>query len=176
MSTPEKPDPDRAVRFLANLVTDAEVDAEEERLAGLSDDELRAEVTRQGRDPSRTRTPGETLARVMSRGERQRRGGRVVWMRRATRALAFIAAALVVVFAVVRLRTPNVGTGTPPAAGTREAAKLRKEAVGKCGEQAWAACRDLLDRAKALDPLGDKNDDVTKARDEIARGLGSGGR
>jgi hypothetical protein len=67
VSTSDTPESRRAASFLANLVGDAEV----ERLQRLDDEELRAKMSREGRDPSRVPSAEALLARVKARAERE---------------------------------------------------------------------------------------------------------
>src|ERR1019366_4142814 len=50
---------------------------------------------------------------------------------------------------------------------------VRQRAFERCEARDWAGCVHELDRAKGLDPEGDRDARVKKARDEATRNLGS---
>ena len=66
---------------------------------------------------------------------------------------------------------PNDVTQTPHAWAT----KLRDDAFKACDAQKWSECESLLDRAKAIEPEGEWNARVAKAREAIAAGRAGGG-
>jgi hypothetical protein len=180
VSTTEKPDPSKAALFLADLV----IDGEAERLAGLSDEEFLAEQKRRGRDPSRTPSTEEFLGRVKSLAARQEQatpGGALpqVEAKANVRALPkprrrllvwLIAAALAAPIVIGLTRGPEIVghfRDQPDKAARERAEKLRDDATGICEQGAWASCKDKLDEAARLDPAGESEPRVQKARADI---------
>jgi hypothetical protein len=123
VSTTEKPDPDRAARFFAQLVGDEEA----ARVQSLSDEELQAEMAREGHSIAEVPSYEALMARVAARAGREGRTGLptkpVVPLRRPsrTRLWLLLAAALAVVLVVIaftygqdRIAHPNhVPSGAP---------------------------------------------------------------
>ena len=50
----------------------------------------------------------------------------------------------------------------------RRAAQLRQQALAACEDRAWDLCRQGLDAARALDPAGEEDPRVTRARTALA--------
>jgi hypothetical protein len=179
LSTTEKPDPARAALFLAQLVTDAEA----KRRVGLSDEEFLAEQKRKGRDLSQTPSAEEFLERVKVLAARRdeaatapavpdtRPTAPVRAMPQRRRLVWLLAAAAIPVAVVVSLsQGPEiVGHFHPdPHEHPRELAeKLRDDAIGICEQGGWGACKSKLDEAARLDPAGESEPRVQKARAEI---------
>jgi len=109
-----------------------------------------------------------------------RRPGRIVWL---------LAAALALVVAgIVATKAPAIeaylrGTPAPPIGPDRDvrpeprrpevqmAERLRDEAIGRCAAAQWAECRAKLDEAKRIDPGGEAQPRVVKARGQIEEGV-----
>ena len=193
MSTTDKPDPARAALFLAKLVAEGEA----KRIEGLSDEEFQAEQKKKGHDALRTPSTQELLERVKVLAARQEPAARdgggkgvapasapkppapVVSIRRSRIAWLLVAAlAIAAAFALTRPAIvarfhPNHGNSNPdddqsPRPTRHEAADLlRDEALDLCGKAAWVACKDKLDEAARLDPAGESEPRVQKARADI---------
>ncbi len=67
--------------------------------------------------------------------------------------------------------SPPSGIATGAAPPATPAMTLRKEAYAACNAELWQKCIDTLDRAKAIDPLGDLAHDAQDAREKALRGL-----
>ena len=164
MSTPpDKPAPPIRWETIERVAAKAEA----ERLEGMSEKELDALLGKAGFDAG---NPNRVARRAL--GERRRPRWVVV--------VLAAAAVLVVVLAWKRREVVAFFTGTPEpnragrAAGAdaeEQAAKLRGEALAACGLGQWDACRGKLDVAKALDPAGEADPRVAKAREDIAAAL-----
>ncbi len=178
MSTTDKPDPVRGALFFAKLLAEGE----SKRIEGLSDADFVAEMKRKGLDPSRETDVEALLEKVKIRAVQQGRAvapepavmpevlpapvRRAVPLRRPPRIVWSVAAMFVVAIAVVAvLKRPDpVATPQTP----RETAeRLRTEAIDHCARALWARCRQELDDAARLDPAGDSEPRVQKARGEI---------
>jgi DNA-directed RNA polymerase specialized sigma24 family protein len=98
-----------------------------------------------------------------------RRAARMSWA-------AFSAAAVVGVFAFLLSRNepPKAGSappyhpdesGTPPEQTTEEMLQIvRRKALDECDKQEWAACLEDLDVARDVDPAGDNDEKLQRAR------------
>jgi hypothetical protein len=188
VSTDKERDAERAARFMEDLAADAE----EERILGLSDEELIAEMKREGRDPSQVPSTEALLARVKAQAEADGRlrptesvkeepvqgptkaiaaavekSVRVRAWRRPWRALGMLAAAaaVAVTLATTMMRREEP-LGLMPDA---PAADLRRAALEKCEAAAWKECRRLLDQAARKDPAGEREAAVKNAREAIAK-------
>jgi hypothetical protein len=173
VSTPDKQDPARAWVRAEDLLAQEEA----ERIEKLSGEELRAEMRKDGIDAARVPSGQELIERAMARAATQRapvapavtpmrrRPSRVVWLLAAALGVPIVAIA---VLAYVR-RPGNLASGVPWPTPREMAEKLRDEAVENCAEGAWAACRGRLDEAARLDPGGESEERVQKARGEIAK-------
>ena len=188
MSAPDRPDPARAWRYVENLLAEEEL----ERLDKLGDRELEGEMRAAGLDPARVPSAEELLARAEERPrarragsagkegakvsavpERTARAPRVLWLVAAALGAAIVALAIErrEVLAWLRHDTPAIGPDrwspeTVPSPQER-AAKLRDEAVAACGNALWGLCEEKLDEARTLDPAGEGEARVEKARREI---------
>jgi hypothetical protein len=210
----EKLDPARVWTFAEDLLAADEA----ARIEKLSDDELHAEMRREGMDPARVPSADEMLARVEARAARRAAvGSRVpesrrvapatpfsppeesnarrvaqavplepvrlepapprpmpralVWLLAAAFALGFVfigvaeGPAIVAYFERPRI-TPDNERYVPPTPHEL-AEKLRDDAMGHCAVSSWASCKDKLDEAARLDPAGDSEPDVLRARAAI---------
>jgi hypothetical protein len=169
VSTPNKPDPARAWRFAEDLFAQEEA----ERIEKLSGEDLRAEMRKDGIDPARVASGQELIEGAMARAAKQRapvararrRPSPVVWLLAAALGVPIAAIA---VLAYVR-RPGNLASGVPWPTPREAAETLRDEAVESCESGAWAACRAKLDEAARLDPGGESEERVQKARREIEK-------
>jgi hypothetical protein len=175
----------------ADLIEDAIAEYEVERIGGLSPDELRDEMRREKRNPERAdailrralavvaETPdtapggseqgagasggssagGEPPRKVVNLA--QARANR----RRLTTGSLLVLAAMLLLWIGRRYRDDGVAGGAPDR--RPEAAELRKEAVRLCREGQFAECEARLDRAFRLEPEGEGDPDVTRARAAI---------
>ena len=193
MSKVDDPDPARAARFLARLVGDAESD----RVMTMTDEELLAELKAEGREPARPESTEALVARLKARSERgrgkeqeegseggeraasvtgaaSRRVAPVVPLRPrgslVLKVVSSVAAAAVVVVVVSAAVHREDFVGSAPD-DHEKAEAIRREAFGKCEAKDWQGCAELLNRAAAVDPAGEREQAVKKARGEIDRGL-----
>ena len=185
MSTPEKPhDPARGWMFVEKLLAE-EAEEEVERVAKLTDEALDAEIRERGGDPERVPTAEHYLAKAKARAATTAApapatpapatpapathpGAPVVRIRRRWRtALIVLAAAFAGAFVIVYVATAPPPVAAPPTP-KEEAEGEREIAVASCAEKDWRACKKYLDRAAALDPAGESEPRVQKARAEIA--------
>jgi hypothetical protein len=187
VSTPDRPDPARAWRYVENLLAEEEL----ERLDKLGDRALEDEMRAAGIDPARVPSAEQLLTRAEERArlrrlgsaskqgakvpalpERTRRAPRVVWLVAATLGAAIVALGIErrEVVAWLRHDTPAIGPDrwSPDRATPQvRAAKLRDEAIVACGAALWGTCEERLDEARRLDPAGEGEARVEKARREI---------
>jgi hypothetical protein len=179
---------------------------EAKRIEGLTDAELEAEMTRDGRAPWTPSSTEALLERVKARAAAQRRGPaqavaavapegtahggaavptRLHGKRRASRFVALLAAAIAAVAVamlegpaiVAYFRAPTIepDRGHPPTPA-EVARGLRDEAIEKCAAGEWKGCGDQLDEAKRIDPNGEVEARVVKARGEIEEAVGGGAK
>jgi len=112
---------------------------------------------------------------VRKRVERMRRHFRARW---AVQAAAIVAAISVVVLAIflLRRREAPVAHDVPPVPSSAkiqpdpiaDGRALRRGALDACDRHEWDACVKGLDEAAKLDPAGDADDSVKKAREAVA--------
>jgi hypothetical protein len=166
------------------------VKEEAERVAGLSDAELDADLASRGHDPQAVRARGAALAARLMQDRGKAFGSvmapvapapqRVPEPRRRRRPVVVLLAAAVLVaaagaLAYVELRQPSspphVPTLPPPPAPAPapgpllvSAAELRASGLAACKDLRWADCVADLDRARELDPAGDSGPEVVAAR------------
>jgi hypothetical protein len=105
----------------------------------------------------------------------------VVPIRRLPRILWLVAAAFVVAIVVAAFKGPEIVAQfrgdkddqdqTPGPADREAAEKLRDDAVGSCEQSAFGACKAKLDEAKRLDPGGESEPRVQKARAAIEKAV-----
>jgi hypothetical protein len=187
MSTQDKKPPpeakltaDEAWDALATMGADDEVD----RVLGLSDAQLDAELKEAGADPAAVRARGEALGRELDvkRAETKRALGgtgrdapakaerapsrmRRRWVAWGVPAVAAAAATT----ALVLGGGGGVLVGHPAPQRAERAAMIRDEALADCARRDFDGCRAKLDAAKDLDPEGERDARVVKAREDIAR-------
>ena len=188
MSTPDKPDHARGWKYVERLLGEEE----DERIKNLSDDALRAELRQGAKDPEIEWSADELLARAESEAAKKPRPAvgtgaargtplpapghppqkiaPVLPIRRTWRTVGLFAAACVALFLFVKLTTgPDVVTLAP---SNRELAEAHRNiAAETCARKDWVACKANLDEAANLDPAGDSEPRVQKARQQIAAGM-----
>jgi hypothetical protein len=191
VSRPDKPDHARGWRYVERLL-------EDERIEGLSDDELRAELG-QGRTNAETEwsvdellaraeaeagkkppaRPGEAAPKQVEPAAKavvavlpEPRPRGLVWLIAAALAVALVVALMKGPEIVAQFRGDNDDRDQTPGPADREAAeKLRDDALGSCQQNAFGACKAKLDEAKRLDPGGESEPRVQKARAAIEKAL-----
>ena len=156
------------------------------RLESLSDKELEEELRRGGIDPEKAhRIVREELAkagygkapasavglRVVggtgAAGEKTPvRSGRVRVWAWVSGSVATMAAAAGVVMQL--MAGPELVSQAPP---DKDARELRAEAAASCEKQAWEECARMLDKAREIDPGGEKDSRVVEERKAIAEHL-----
>jgi hypothetical protein len=176
VSTPERPDPARAWRYVENLLAEEEL----ERLDKLGDRELGVEMQAAEIDPARVPSAEQLLTRAEERArlrplgragtqgakvpalpERTRRAPGLLWLVAAALGAAIVALGIERREVVAWLRHDTLAIGpdrwSPDRAPTprERAAKLRDEAVAACGAALWGTCEQRLDEARTLDPAGE---------------------
>ncbi len=192
MSAPDQDDPARGWLFVEKLRLDDEV----QRLEGMSDDEVRAEM---GIDPGQIPSAEKLMAKAYARETRERtkadgassqppavvsiesaRRARavppVVWLLAAAAVLLAILATkkdqIVALFQGPPKPVPQQQAPSPPQPSPRElAATPRGDAQKACAAGDWGTCSDKLDEAAKLDPAGEASPDVRQMRDLILSGL-----
>ncbi|HEY5243364.1 MAG TPA: hypothetical protein VIJ22_17910 [Polyangiaceae bacterium] len=155
------------------------VDDEVERVLALSDEDLDAELKQAGADPEKVRERGEALGRKLAPGGNA--STVTPWTRRVVWLAAAALGVLVVSFAAVsfsgimaRFRPLPIGPdegglSVPPEALAREqAATLREQGLAECVKGTYEACQQHLDAAMQLDPAGETDPRVVRAREGIA--------
>lgn len=188
---------ERASGDALDFVEDLLAEAEQERIAKLSPEELRDEMARQGVDSKRVselveralaetptgggpapQEPGASAKVVSMDRARARRAGPFVWM-----AVAAAAAVAIGVGAYERREieawfaptptpepvpeAPWRRPVTPPTPEQVAATTLRQEAFTDCAKGYWGLCERKLDEALRLDPDGDNDLQVQGARAAI---------
>jgi hypothetical protein len=90
--------------------------------------------------------------------------------------LSGVAAALFIVV-IFKMSLPPPPVGKAPPVTDRDLAEVgRDQAEAQCALKDWVRCKQLLDDARAVDPEGESEARVAKARAEIAAALGDSGR
>jgi hypothetical protein len=139
---------------------EATMDAEMERVLGLTPEERRRELREAGFDLEKVHAQADALGRT---GRRPKR------MRPAIAIPAAVALAAGVALAV------NLASSPAPVAHPRieppstPAGALRQEAREACDARGWQACLDKLNEARAIDPGGDQTPEVQSLR-QLAEG------
>ena len=185
MSPTEKPDPVVGALFVANLVADEE----SARIESLSEEELLAEMQREGEAPPPATSVDDLLAKVTARAAQQGRvarapepaatakspaapEGRVAPLPQRRPRMAWWAAAAASIAAIVgaaALEGPAVVAHFRPPTPEEKAEGLRDEAIADCARGSWGPCAQRLDEAARLDPAGESAERVQKAREAIAK-------
>lgn len=198
MSIPDKPDDARAWRYIERLID--EEDAERVGAAAGADREevpepetewsvedlwaraeveaRRQEIAREGQaapsEPAAPKAPPAVNAEPAP-SPAPAKVAPVVPIRRKWRIAALLVAAcvaLVAVFVIVdATEGPDIAVHPPPSG--RELAEADRDlAEARCALKDWAGCKERLDEAAELDPAGEGEARVRKAREAIAAGLG----
>jgi hypothetical protein len=184
VSTPEKPDPVDAWKYVDKLLADEELERLDKRNAEEVQQELRAE----GVDPAHIASPEELLAKAEARAARTKTsaeqggeadagktkggtgdsaGGTVVPFRgRGPMIAALAVAAGVALFVALRPHEGSVTRGNPEA--------WRLDAFDDCAAHRWDACEKKLNEAKKIEPSGERDPRVVAARAAIAEGRRAG--
>jgi hypothetical protein len=170
-----KKTPEEAWDALEQMRVDDEVD----RVLGLSEAQLDAELKDAGADPAKVRARGEAIGReldakraatkkhvnggagkdVPAKPEKGPSGLRRRWIAWGVPA---VAAAGWLAFQLTS-RPPLVAHPAPTAA------ELRDEGLAACTRSDFTECAKKLDEAKELDPDGERAPRIVKAREDIAR-------
>jgi DNA-directed RNA polymerase specialized sigma24 family protein len=111
-------------------------------------------------------------ARVRQRVSRLRRHYRARWAAQlaAVAALAVLALAVWAIWRGRAVPTPeDIAEEKHPMPPTEKPEEIRRLALQRCDAEDWKPCIDGLDRAKALDPTGDRDERVQRAREAAAR-------
>jgi hypothetical protein len=181
VNTPDKPDPARGWLYVEKLLALDET----ERLEKLSDADFEEEMRAKGIDPARVPSAADLLARATERAKKREVSGRPpapvvalrsrrvrpVWWIAATLALLILAvlatqsAAIIALFKGDSIRPDDWRPPRPPPHEVAE--KMRDEAMGACGRRLWGLCEQKLDDARAIDPAGESEERVEKARRDI---------
>jgi hypothetical protein len=192
MSTPEKDDPARGWLFIEKLRLDDEV----QRLEGMSDDEVRAEL---GIEAAQIPSAEKLMAKAHERETRARtkadgassQGPAVASLESTRRArlvppVVWLLAAAAVLLAILVTKKdqivalfqgppkpvlPQPAPSPPPPSPQELAAGPRGDAQKACAAGEWAACADKLDEAKKLDPASEGLPAVLQMRELIRNGL-----
>lgn len=162
MSTTRKRTADQAWDALEEEAIDDEV----QRVLALSDEALDAELAKAGADPTKIRARGATLAARSGKSAAPtpiRRTGWVIWLAAAT--LGGLVVGVALMNRPVQVAQPR------PESPEGRAASIRDVAKAACVRHSWAECHDLLDKAKDLDPEGDRTPWVQGERRAIEQGL-----
>jgi hypothetical protein len=193
MSTPDKPDPVRAWKYVEKLLLDEEV----ERLEKMSGEELEGAMAAEGLDEARVPSTEQLLAGAARAAERRqaRERARVVVLkpRTRTRWAAFLAAAMfsVLIGSIVvsngaailaffkggaEIGPDDAGPLRPRETPQQRAEKLRDEAEEACRGKLWGVCDDKLDQADKLYPAGATDLREQRMRQEVFDGQNPGPR
>jgi hypothetical protein len=184
VSTHDKPLSPGAARYIVDSVADDEA----KRIEGLTGDELRAEIADDGGAPWKPSSTEELLARVKARAaagrgvvppamatdaHRERRDPETEPKLPARALLAGIVTEAPAIVAHLRGTPTPIASDAPPEPRRPEmqlAERLRDEAIGRCAAGQWAECGAKLDEAKRIDPGGEAQPRVVKARGQIEEG------
>jgi hypothetical protein len=179
MSTQEKPGKRDLARGWQTLEKMA---AEGDRawLETATDEEVEGRMNEAGVKVERTPGADEILARMKERAGASAGGaeasgtkGKVVPLsRRATPWVVGLALAAGAAMVISKAREPDEVTQSPHEWAT----KLRGEAFEACAGKKWNECESMLDRAKAIEPEGEWDARVVKAREAIAAARAGGGK
>ena len=159
-------------RDVFESIEEQDADDEARRILAMDDAELDRELAAGGLDPAAVREKGRALGESLMRAARRARlvkGAKIGGVVAAVLAIAVGAAWL--------LRPPShlpIGPEPPvpnvtPAPGPTPR-ELRLEATTACDARSWDVCVHLLDRAAALDPVGDRTAEVQATRARAATG------
>jgi len=190
---PPAPPPKKgsAWRLIEDAVAEHEAEQEAERVAGMDDEELAAELKKAGVDEAKLRgltekaiaaadaaeraeakapAPQPTKVVSLDAARERKRSGPPWWTLAA-------AAAVLVTGTFVAMNQGDNGVSNPypgddagPSAN-EEAARYRATAFDQCASKHFDLCQEALDRARQLDPSGEEEPRVKDARAAIARAI-----
>jgi hypothetical protein len=177
MSTGRKLPPHKAWDAVEKMALEEEA----ERVAALGDEELDAELRREGLDPKAVRVRGEALAaRLKAKAPAPvvplpvAASARRRWVvLLAAAAIAIVPLAIFVPMVVLPIvRGGDIGPDRDASPSPQQrAAWMRRDALRACAELRWTECERGLDEAKPLDPAGENRQDVREARQSIDEAL-----
>ena len=175
MSTDPKQSPEA---LLASLQRDVEADELLQKLEAMTDEELDAELAKDGVTPAkqaelaaraRAATKKTESAKVVDIRSRRRWPTAVGW---ASLGFAAAAAAVLVLNSsgaiTVAIGGKPLPSATYTAVGAGDPASVRGEAAAACDQEKWAECLAKLNEARASDPAGDSKPSVQDLRRRIA--------
>ena len=196
MSEQGKNDSARGWLYIQKLIEEAD----DERVAKLSDDELRAELETAGAMPAGEWDPDELVDMAAARAAQQEAAPEgsvakeanettasvvtaapapapaapkfapVVPIRRRWVPLALAAAAGFVLVMFIKMAIPPPPVASVPS--DRDIAEGHRNAAEEvCAAKMWARCKAGLDEAAKLDPKGESEPRVQKMRGEVAAGM-----
>jgi hypothetical protein len=187
--------PEQSKGDALDFVRDLLADEDQERIAELAPDALRAEMRERGLAPARAH---RLVEHVLAEGaapapsgeknaplrvvqglqerfrEREAPRVRVVWWAVAAAAAIAIAVGAIARPAIVASRSPvrpppPVPTAPPSPSPEPRAATLRKEAAAACAQGDFGPCEQRLDEAQRIDPAGENDVRVREARASIRK-------
>ncbi|HTB74638.1 MAG TPA: hypothetical protein VK762_15420 [Polyangiaceae bacterium] len=179
MSTPEKPDDARGWLYVQKLIdeqgpaepsqgeTEPEPEWSADELLGMAEALAAKKPAAAAPDaPAAPLSPPQGLAPAPPPGK----NAPVVPIRRPWRTVALLAAACFALFVIVKANQgPDIVTHPPSKYALAEAE--RDQAEVSCALKDWVACKANLDEAARMDPGGESEPRVRKAREEIAAGM-----
>jgi hypothetical protein len=156
-------------------------DIEAARILALSDEALDGELAKAGFDPATERARGRKLgeralggATSQGTGQPPRRFASARWITLLAASLGALAVGGIGIGSGLFGPTDDhVGASAPRPGWTGEPAsqKARRVALQACDAERWAECIDGLDAARKLDPAGDADESVQRARAAAAEHL-----
>jgi hypothetical protein len=157
-------------------IDDTSFRAEVDRIIEMSDDEVEAELIKDGFDPAKLRAGGQSTKQGQGAPEKQATERKPAPVRRlsfvARTAPWLIAATLITLLGSVGV-TSLVGRGQPDSRAQR-AATLRNDAKEACAKAQWRTCLDRLDEADDLDRGGANEPSVQALRKQAEEGARRG--
>jgi hypothetical protein len=177
---PGRPPPQVTWKTIAKVADQAHAS----RIEGLSDKELEEELRGAGIDPGEADAIFERASKEAARREAADAVREAARRRRTWSIL--VAATLAVLLLLMAWRGREVvaflrgepDTIEPDRWGPRKeptpverAAQLREQALAACAQSAWEACRQKLDEARGLDPAGEADPRVKKARADVENAM-----
>ena len=167
MSEQDKNDAARGWRYVEKLLAEEDKDGAPEvafsadELMAAADAKLAARKAEAANPPLKVPPPAASPPAVVTVVRTRRR-----WTRAVAVAGALAAGAMLYLAA-----TPPQPVGHAPPDFRAMAEKARDVAEESCAARQWVACARALDRARGMDPDGEDEPRVKKARGEIAAGV-----